>query len=188
MAIEATVLRPTVTVFPWQGLDDIRRDKSEIPRAEVRYFVNAGAITDSGVGDTQSVRIQCDLPKNFAYVLLDLNMSMYSTAVAPIGFNNAIASIADANFSQFNITWGLEKMASQSLGALAFDTWNCSRDNLPSVTLIPPSDGSMIQLTVDLYNETTNQTGYAAYFFARFARYDISQAYHWAVNTPTLTR
>lgn len=189
MATVKTTITPTEFLFPWQGIDDLARDRSDIPRAELRFSAIESVIAASGVGDNQSIQVVCDLPVNFSYVLLELYLMIGGSGQTDdVTFTPALCSIVDndSGARTYNINFDLARQQLQSSSGSYFATYCTSK--YPNLVIIPQPTAGNAQLLVDLYNPVANDSAVIANFYARFARYDISQAHHWQVNTPSLVR
>ncbi len=193
MAVIETNLTPTPMIFPWRGITDISRERSEVPRAEIRWSEVNTDITDGAAADNQGMSIAATLPANFAYVILDLFASITQTVAGASNSwdQQAFMSVNDDNSGvadSYNIPVSLA-----SPGITSDNSGNQREvvcyvaSQLPRIVILP-REGATASISSIFINPTVNEADFTVRYFLRVAQYDVTQAYHWAVNTPTLTR
>lgn len=181
---------PPPVAFPWIGITDLERDRSNTPRAEVRFFLSEEDVVAEGAGDTTRIRVALDLPRNFSYALAELFVSIsakvsgeantYETSGIMIYKNNPLAGVAP-----FRIFAGMEQASFTDLSGKPRRTYQLTR--APIMIAIPDEVGALsADLDFDCYTDATLAATLTV--FARFYQYDIAQTYDAAVNTPILTR
>lgn len=183
-----TTITPTLNTFPWQGLGDQLRDRSVVPRAELQYFALAAAITD-GDATGQQLNIGCDLPGGFSYTLSSFSLVVSTTATLgswdTVGYYAFINNGGGVNTT--NGYYGqIQSDGVVNSGSLDARVYEPIR-GMPPQLLMCPGDGD-VKIQVKLRNRTGNETDQNVSVLIRLLRYDISQAYHWEPNTPTLIR
>lgn len=177
--------------FPWRNPPLEETAYSNLPAGEVRFGTISQTLTAPGAGNEQSVTMSCELPQNYAYVLLELYAAIAAPAAGATGNNfepGAFGILIDApasNVANQGVFFG-----DTAHGSTFFTNgvenlcWNFTR--LPNLVLIAGSTTGLLQC--NFMNFTQNETGYSITFHARLARYSINQAYNVEVNTPLLTR
>lgn len=192
MATITTSLTPSPRFFPYQGISDPNRDQSVVPRGELVFSGQREAITDGGVGNDQLLAINCQLPQNFSYVLTDVGLTIEmvdvgdtclwdetvqltaldAQTVANRFLTTPYPGISTGNFLE------LEGAAGRQVYAF---------NSLPRFVILPPA-GDNASVLISAGNPTLNDNSSTATFLVRVLMYDISQAYHYEVNTPIPVR
>lgn len=188
MALISTNFTPVVQYFPYTGIADVARtERSAIPRAEIVFAQIDGAVTISGVGDTQRINVNMNLPRNYAYALVDANIAVtgvdalqWATTVAMAVFNDLAAVTQKVHLQ--GVSNGLLNTGADSRKSYTFATL--------TKQIIKPLVGSASSVfaQVQLSNNTTDQTAMEVDFFFRWFQFDIDQALHFAVNQAILVR
>lgn len=177
----------TMDTVPYAGAGGMDFTNSPIPRAEVNFIVTGGAITISGVGDSQIVRFICQLPLSFAYVVQEVSVfQLYGDDIAQ--WQN-ITSCRIRN-NQSGKTWAhsldLFSRGQYNKDALLSKSYQLNAPGELNRLIIP---GTSADLTVEIANPTTDQSVMAVdSFFARFLQFDVNQAYFYGANTPIPVR
>jgi len=195
MTTTITAFTPFGPQFPFTGLSDDRQELTELPRSEITFNIKNGAIVaGGGVDDDQLLNIMCVLPVNFAYVLVDIHMQLFSSAVldnADIDDWDATAEasvIESSEFSDADALWYQQGISNGTL--LALDDIQARRiwtfDRLMRKVIVPKTTNAV--LTVNVGNNTPDGAAAKVNFQARFLVYDIAQAHHVWVNNPSLVR
>lgn len=181
MAVVTTAFAPEARIFPWATVS--KPDDTIVPRAEITFSVVGGAVTVSGVGDTQEVEVTCTLPRNYAYVLADL---FYSVALSETNLWPASSSSLYRAQAGPPVLY-LEAMSENLVGGGNWLNMRSYRlDDKPTLLLKTPDSTAVLQSQI--HNSNTAQPDAFLWYFARFYMYDFDQANRWEVNTPLLTR
>lgn len=189
MAIERTTLTATQELFPYSGIGELARDRSAIPRSELRFGVVGGALAVPTLGDQQQAFISLSLPFNFAHVIVDLTASVQADVA---GEAISWPDTAVCNFfpQGGNYVYEIELVSG---GEHVFSTGSgkeqrvYSPTQLPKVTMVPPA-GQRNVFNMQLTASGIDGVAVDVDFFARFLTYDIAQANHYLVNSPQVIR
>ncbi len=193
MALDPETIAPEPSPFAWNAAPGAVIDRTSIPRGEIRFVIKDGVIPLSAVGDNQALTVQCTLPNNWAYVLMDLFLSIRSTVDAEANGWGATAlailldSLSDANYEQ-RFAMVSDSIGNELSATEVFETRAYHPPRLPTVTMVPPASATGPFLQVDVLNATANQGAYQVQFLARFLQYDYEQAHDFRVNQPFLIR
>lgn len=212
MAIILTSATPEERYTPFTGLTQSLRENSGIARAEVVYSIYQGSWANPGAGNIRNLAINITLDNNYAYVLTDINTKFYSgstqylesTGVCDIQLTpgstaneivstqlisdpsrqdsaaTAIGSITAAAYNDFYPA-GPSGIAVNRVFRLA--------EPKPSYLIYPFQNPKVNSIVNVRFAEPNNSFQDITYnFVCRFLQYDISQGYHWAINTPVPTR
>lgn len=195
MAITTTSFTPEPQLFPWSGLSDPARERSDVPRQEVWFIENFAAITAGGAGNEQHVDFTCSLPRNFSYALTDLSFGLVAPAAGSSGNNFEVGAnviVQDGSSTTLSNQFSLQGLTAVSTflaGGKQELCWCMPDDCMPSMIFkaAEPTSSNVV-LNGNMFNWSQNDGVYLFYLMARFLMFDYNQAYHWAPNTPTLTR
>lgn len=188
MALVQTILSPAPVLFAYVGIGDVLiTDRSAIPKSEVVFSGVGEDVTLSGAGDTQRCSINMSLPVNFAYALVDADMTLIGTDAAQW---NGTAGLQiqnnNASPSQINHVQGI------SNGVIvegARRTWGFNSPGFPKQIISPiVNSASFIFAQALVENNTAEQVAMTCDFYFRWFQYDIEQAHHFAVNQALLVR
>lgn len=185
MAIITTTLNRNAEVVPFTGLSQRGLDRSAVPRADVVYNGLNLAVPAPGAGNSSNLVIRCDLPNNFAYSIAEAHILLFSStgntwaALGSLAINNA-----DPTTSQIS----MEVLSNGVSDAAGFSrqVWMPIGLSNTLIRSAPDASGPNIQFILD--NPNLNHVAATCSFFVRVYQYDIEQAHHYAVNTPTLIR
>lgn len=178
----------TMEVVPYMGAGDMDKVNTPIPRAEINFIVTSGAITISGVGDTQELRFICALPNSYAYVVQEISIfQLYGDDID--AWENWGACRIKNN--QSGKTWAhsmdLWSRGEYNKDAIGSKNYHLSSPGELNRLIIPGVGGANLQVT--LSNVTTDQSAMVVDgFLARFLQFDINQAYFFGANTPVPIR
>ncbi len=191
MALVVSVITPDLKLFPLAGLQDIPRERSDVPRQQLIFSVLSSTVAGAGVGDNQGIRIDLALPQRFSYVFMDFFMLIRGASAGvtnsfdSIGRVNLNDDVSGGNRSYLMLRSCVSPGASPINGLLtkcyAYD------GQLPSVVIAPPP-GAAAQVTVEVTNSVDDDQDYVVQAAFRFMVYDINQTNHYQVNTPQLVR
>lgn len=188
MAEVITTDTAILTGFPYAGITDLARDISDVPRREVRFAVIDGAIAAGGAGNTQTLRVNCLPEPNFAYVIIEAFAN-----IDIVGTNNfqaeAVYSITDDRADIARTYFWFNQMsgtAAVSAGGVKSKIYRAAQ--VPQLTVTPAAEGDGMQLQFTFTNFVENDNAYTYDFFCRLLQYDIEQANHFAVNSPSPVR
>ncbi len=191
MAIVRTTITGVPQLFPYSGTGAIMQMQGERPRGEIRFNFDAVAVALTGVGDNQQVFVSLTLPQSYAYTIADAFFALTSEAAGTNNFpNQGHASFNDrASGSPINQSVPLEFTSAGSVGVTATDnarkTYNVGK--VPQGLMVP-QPGQNPAMFSQYTNTTANDAAYTAKGYFRFLQFDIDQAYHVLVNSPTPVR
>jgi len=157
-----------------------------VPRQELVVW-NTVLVAPPGAGNTRKHQITLTLPKNFSFVLVELQV------VADVQIETVVnnwAAQAEGAWKNGGSALTIASYLDLRSGTIAVP--NTVRPysivgKTPSVVMIPQG-GQECQAVLRLTDPTDNGPLTSVGIYARFLMYDIAQAHHWEVNTPTLTR
>jgi len=184
------VVPPTVLGFT--SLDEAFQTRSDVPRSEF-VFASQDIIPDPGVGETQSVVYELQLPFGFAYVCVEVTMRITDNGAPGEAKLWGLASslqLRDGT-SSGNSSYSVDSVGLRYSGQSGDEdsvrgSVFYQFDNLPKVVVIARDPNGLCTVVADTVE--TNQAAVTTRIFARFLQYDVRQAHHYQVNTPTLTR
>lgn len=190
MAETVTVFSPLPMSFPFLGLDQLGIDRSNVPRAEIVYTGLNQVITAGGVGNTQRVAIACAFPRNFSYGLAEVHVSINVATGQTMSWNlNGVCIVVDASTADgrtLSIPLPMLANGIADAGNKPQVLYNLDADLKTVVVPQPNTTGAQLSFGSD--NPVENAPEATMNFFIRLYQYDIEQAHHYAVNTPTLVR
>jgi len=211
MALVSTIIEPKPKHTPFTGGSDADRLAQGAARGVTTYFDStASNWPATGAGDNRSLSFNIDLDRDFAYVMTDCSAAVFRSgdfvsvdAVAMMEFripvpggyeyiysnlvneparqeNSNTIAIGTMPAREFNTQWPLPV----DQGVMTFE----SKD-IPNYMLYPfDNSTNTVDVNVIFSEAVVNQPAYTVRFAARFLQYDITQAYDWRVQSPTLTR
>lgn len=186
MATVTTTITPTQAPFALAGLPDPERDHSMVPRREMRLYTLAAPIALTGVGDNQQVNIIANLPRNFAWRLIDLSFRIFPGAGDTNGFPASCLGLIgitnDALSAQLYYPFEMSRTAVAMASNIEYFAYRPLQ--LPREVWLPPEPNGVVQVGIYMYNTTANDVGYTLDFYGRALEYGVEQAHHWEVNTP----
>jgi len=175
--------------IPYVGGGSMEKVNTPIPRAEINFEINNGAVTLSGVGDSQTIDITCVLPLSFAYVVQEISLTnlvgVDGDAWEPIGIcrirNNSI-ELPTWKHSMDLFSRGHYFVSATTRGR----GYHLASPGELNRMIIP---GTSANLVIQLSNITLNQSAMTIDgFLARFLVFDVNQAYFYGGNTPIPVR
>ncbi len=212
MATITTTLDPVVYMTPFTGPTTLSRIGTSIARSELRYYVNSGDWPAPGASNNKKLKIEIDLPKDYAYLCTDVSLqvrgdpTVYANNQGDIAFNSDPGTAGTAPDYRTLVAdfWtgsspGAQSTAiTTSAAQVRYEAAIVSKDSvnlesrknyvpksLPSYLLFPFTDTRyQSEVNVALEDGTSNSVAYTIFYFARFIQYDISQVYNWAPNSP----
>ncbi|MCP3671936.1 MAG: hypothetical protein GY746_09640 [Gammaproteobacteria bacterium] len=211
MAVVSTIIEPKPKHTPFTGGSDADRLAQGAARGVTTYFDStASNWPATGAGDNRALAFNIDLDRDYAYVMSDCSASVFRAgdfvsvdAVAmveiripvPGGYEYIYSQlvsepsrqevhytpIGDMPAREYNSQWPLTAV---DQGVMTFQ----SKD-IPNYMLYPfDNSNNTVDVNVVFSEAALNQPAYTVRFAARFLQYDITQAYDWRVQSPTLTR
>jgi len=190
MAIVTTQAAPDIQRFAFQGLDEIKRPRSEVPRAEVFYNLIEFEVPQPGAGNTQQLQITCVLPQAFTYAISEIHLRVLQGGAQ--GQEEGLDSVCRGVFqnaileseASFQLTFG---GVSTGISAGVVRLYNFN-DDLPKALMLPhvPAQPGAIILIVN--SDIDDGDAWTVEFFMRTLQFDIDQLHYWQVNTPTPIR
>lgn len=185
MATTSTAFAPAGIRFGYIGQN--QDFQMPIPRAELLFVINAGAITLAASAEDQDFSISCLLPEGYGYVLSDCSAYLQDAEVGDIAdwsasmhsfLSNSNNADAKRWFAAQRIQGGDVVGVTSVIGTRAYQLVQAS------TKIIIPIAGNSGQLKVTGFNSTVDGGPMTLYFLAKFLEFDLNQSYHWAVNTP----
>jgi len=211
MALVTTTVAPEVRLTPFTGLSETVRERSGIARAEVVYSA-LGTWPATGVGDNRSISFAWSLDPDYGYVMMDSNASFIlyndflgieATGVMEITTDTGPAAAQkESQWYQYeNFGSRQATAANTAIGDIPADQSNSmypitgsnsimafTMNVKPSALLYPFPGVNTIDCTAMFGESQTEEASLAYRFYTRFLQYDITQGYHYAVQSPALTR
>ena len=215
MAIIHTILNPAPRHTPFTGGTDQDRLLRGAARGVTTYFESSASNWPAtGSGDSRSLSVSMSLDRDYAYVMTDCSAAFIRLSaddnikMDAVGFmefkipvpgkddyaysqlvshpsrtqTNSATPIGDVESAHYNTQFPIIDVSSPAI--MTFQA-----QNIPKYMLYPFDNTNN---TVDIscvFSENVNQEpAMTCRFAARFIQYDISQAYDWRVQSPTLTR
>lgn len=190
MGTTTVVLTPEVSINQWSGVDANVRAASQVPRGEVRFTLINGVIPAPAAGNDGVVTIDCQFPQNFAYVFGEMTLkidSLLNNLWQNHGQILMLSSSPRATAAQqtFN-TIQSPGSYMQLEGRSGEKIWTPVGNS--QLTYKADRNGANVSMSVQIGNPTEDHEAATANFFARFFIYDLEQANHYQVNSPTLVR
>lgn len=187
MPTTTTVFTPDALPFQWSGLSEIPRERSAIPRGEVRFFVDNGEIPVPTSGEDGRVTVDCDLPPNFSYVFAEMHFRVDSSVLLEA---NTWQSIGEFTLNDGNFKSKMEVNSSGNyfnlLGKQQSKLFCVKYDCIDKGTWL--ADPGPLTAQMQLGNATADYKASLITFYARFWQYDVTQFNHFGVNSPLLVR
>jgi len=169
---------------------------NDLPRARVDYDIDGEVVTAKATANTNRLRINCNLPNNYAYVLDNVFTFLKITGGLPgdaDGIDN-FESIAGGELDPIGTaaTRFMELFANGNFitGSGEADGGKIWTPQSLSKQIFFNTQGSQMNLRVFLVdgdNSNATLAGELTYH-ASFLQYDIEQAYNVAVNAPLPVR
>jgi len=179
-----TNFTPDLKKFALVGLP-IGQDRSPVPRSELIFTVSSGAILIATGGNDQEVNITVVLDTGFSYSIQECYASIKSVDAADWQDNGFVIVNTGALLGT-TVRIELES----ELSTAFVDGANVNRGyqwrNFPGNLLMPSDTGA--SATFKLGNQVIDGAAATLQFMCRVLQYDIEQAHHYQVNTPTLIR
>jgi len=189
MATVLTTVTPALIPFTYSVR--VREPLAWRPAREIRAVAIAASIASTGVGDNQSLLIDVDLPKNYAYSILEAYLSLHSGSSAMNWGLNVFAEWAGAatvSRTLFPLNFVSPGTVTRAAGATIYATRNYDLQATPKVLILPETNAAQVHFHVSTYNATSNDVLYLVDFVARFQQWDLRAANDAGVNTPLLVR
>lgn len=185
MATTATLFTPTGKAFPFIGIGVAAAQLiTPIPSAEFVFQIIGGTVTVAAGGEDQSILVNCNLPRSFCYVLVELTCRIESGDAADWLLASSCTLQDSAAEPDTVIPIVFENV---SFGALGSGQRTYQAANVPSKLIVPLSVDNGVLATF-FKNPVVDGVAGTLHFYARFLRYDRNQAQFWQVNTPVLIR
>jgi len=214
MAVIHTIISPTPTHTPFTGGSDQERLTRGAARGVTTYFDStASNWPATGAGDNRSLSISISLDRDYAYVMTDcsaafLKINTSQNSMGAVGFMEIgipVPGGTDYAYSpMISHADRQDSAGSTAISGIQARDYNVQYPiidaSTPSIMVFQAEDIPRYMLypfdntnnTVDIncvFSEAAEQeAAQTVRFAARFIQYDISQAYDWRVQSPTLTR
>lgn len=174
--------------IPYAGAGGMAMVNTPVPRAEVNFTFQSGAVTLSGSGDTQSLTISCALPPSFAYIVQEVSITDLAGVDGDNWDNFGISRIrVDTPDKTWKHSLDLFSRGSyQSSPTTRGKSYHLAAPGELNRMLIPLVSANLVIL---LQNPTTQDSAMiVGAFFARFLQFDVNQAYFYGANVPLPVR
>ena len=175
-------------IFPFVGTNEVISRRTDLPRSTVRYSCVDVSIPASGAGNDRAISCSMAMPENFAYALTEVEALVRGPAGGDIGFETAFSQIelfvGSTRVRRVPLSYKFDQGVQMSS---VYRKSNVFRVEPPKEVFLPDAEGMMF-LTFQLMDATINGPDALFSFNCRFLQFDVNQAHHVAVNTPTLTR
>lgn len=191
MATVTTTITPSSSLFPFTGYEDAKAVGTPLARANLFFSARDSSVAATGVGDNQRLIIQMDLPRNFAYVLVDYNLAIKAAAGntynMPLRAELVAFDAVTAGNRSFDAGIGLNSPGVGNVG---------SNQEMATYGQTVPWSGVLFQniptetvrVQADMFNTTANDGAYTVDVVARFLQFDIEQINNLVVNSAIPTR
>lgn len=191
MATVTTALTPTPTIFPMQGIDDTVRDLSRVPRAEVFFSLDSEDVPVATGGDDSRINITCNLPVNFSYVVMEMNMKIDQASGTTWGWESRSSGFVlpgsvgnrDYNANFFSEGGDVSITDLQDVRVRRIFQFK----DLPSMVILPKM-GDQASIGCQIGSASVDNAASKVQFMCRLLQFDVTQAHHFQVNTPTPIR
>ncbi len=196
MATVQTDLTPEIIYTGYGGVPDTNRDVSYIPRGHLTAHIFGGVVPLSGIGDNQLVRIDAVLPINYAYAIVDLQVSIVADSGLTMGFMDSglcrWENVSSGGSRDIVIDFELQGGNDVTMGtgptvARAYGPVGGSKEIFNSI-LVSHVNGLGPALLTQFFNLTANDIAYSVQYYAKFLQFDVLQVSNWEVNAPLPTR
>lgn len=208
MASIATNRVPTSRYQPYVGLPELQRAQSGIARAEV-IFSDVTVWAGGGPGNDTYIEYQINLDNNYAHVLTDMScwmfrgLSFQAEAVGRVYIRPDASNAAETIVHPLVSYAGRSDQVNTPVGDMTpknFNTQSPTDNGFEMVyTLAEPkptyliypyrSPGKNSSAVRAVFSDPElNSFAKTVYFCCKFLQYDISQGYHWAINSPVSVR
>ena len=211
MSLVTTTVTPELRLTPFTGVSETIRERSGIARAEAVYSAY-GTWPATGGGDTRSISFSFSLDPDYGYVMMDANaVFIMNSDVSKMEAAGALeittdtgpgASQKESQWYQYqNLPSRQNDTGTTEIGAISASYYNSiawvtgtnslmifSLLDKPSALLYPFPGVNTVDVTAMFAEAVTSEPVQAYRFYMRFLQYDITQGYHYAIQSPTLTR
>jgi len=198
MAAEQTTIVVAPRVFGFTSLDEAFQTRSDVPRAEFVFADQSVISQPVDPMNLQAVVYELELPFGFAYVIVELTLRITDQAAEGSSLDWGMAAslqLRDGTTSG-NSSFSVDSVGLRNAG---FDTGGGDKpedavrgsvfyefNKLPTVVVIARDPNGLASVAMN--SLVDDGAAVTARIFARFLQYDIRQAHHYQVNTPTLVR
>ncbi len=162
---------------------------SVIPRGLQSFIVDTQQLDAISVGDGALLQLTATLPPNFAYVMVDFNLTLAMEAAGTewaTAFNLNLQNYYRANQT---LSLGLSSDWPQQMVSRAQDTSTRAlvRDQpWPSFPLVAPQGSSGVLVVASTFNNAGNARAAGTInAYASFWQFDLEQIRNFPINTPT---
>lgn len=191
MAFETNQFFPKPKPFAFTGFNEVVTRGADTARAEIVFTGSETIPKPALVDDAQRIVMQLYLPQAFTYVLLDLALQIITDNESIDFWPNLGSYIQRPTVTLLTTSAFKFASALESPGPVAANDTQAQKQysqvNKPSYVLIPDA-GEQGLARMDL-SAVENNGGEATFeYYIRYLQYDVNQAHHWAVNTPSYVR
>ncbi len=193
MALVSDQLVSAFTRTPFIKPPDLLREWTSIPRALVNFDILDGTISAKPVNDQQELLIAVDLPVEFAYRLVTVNVALFQDVannwVDRAGFEitNAVRGLQLGNTQQWAMTIDSLRDVPGFGGAIE-EMWIARFEHVIPTDILQSRDGIGAVIVFKASNVSAAVGGAGTVnFFCTFLEYDIEQAQRFPVHLPIMT-
>lgn len=174
--------------FPYIGLMSGDYAQTFIPKSEVLFSLSAGTIVVAGAGEDQQVRVTCNLPRGWAYVFLEATLRITNADVADWD-DCASSEMKDNDSGTVNFITHMTMCTGAGIAHASttqpIKTYHVMNPINKVFLCNGAGDG---RLRFVLHNLVIDGAAGTCDAYARFLRFELNQAHHYAVNTPVSVR
>lgn len=155
---------------------------------QLRFVTLDGEVAAPGVGNNQAVNFRCNLPQNFAYVILGFTASMATDSAGTSswterGLLETQNGGADSTFNWINICQN--SGSAQGTNNIQVVGW-VAPGLYPGVLVCDQNADGQVKFKTQ--NETEDDVAYKFNGQVIVNQYTIEQANHYLISTPQFTR
>lgn len=151
-------------------------------------MLSAGPIVVAGAGEDQQVKITCTLPRGWAYVFVEATMRLTNVDIADWD-DCASSEMQDSTSGPVHF---IAHMTMCNDGSIAHAS---TTQPIKTYHVVNPINKVILcngdgdgRLRFIIMNTTIDGAAGQVDCYARFLRFEMNQAHHYAVNTPVSTR
>jgi hypothetical protein len=211
MALVTTTVTPDLRLTAFTGLSETVRERSGIARAEAVYS-SYGIWPATAAGDNRSISFSISLDSDYGYVMMESSVAFIKyaarnrmDATGAMEVTTDLGPGASQKESQWypyvNHASRQDHAGITEIGAITAENYNSlypitgnnsvmvfNLASTPTALLYPFPGVNTIDITSMFAENDYEQIALAYRYYTRFLQYDITQGYHYVVNSPVMTR
>lgn len=152
---------------------------------QLRYVTKGGTIPNPGAGDNQAVNFRCNLPQNFAYVLLQFGASVVGTGAASWVTTGMLEVQNGGSSSDYDFKVMCEVLTGTNTNANDHTSWKAQQLYQGLIICDQGEDG---QIKFKTENGVANDDEHTFQGQVIVNQYTIAQANHFLLSTPMYMR